>query len=191
MTFDETIDSLRKILLKSKPNENLKSSLLQELYIKGLVNQLDDKIVFNLPFNLHSFDCGSPDCYSTDISFEIQATKPIEFPEKVDFKLIEFRCGIKSPTLETVEFILAEESEDYINYYSNKVKSNLIILGKKREMYYFPNTKPNSIKVGLIDKILLEYEDDPNAVAPYRSSRISGNQYQSLIHKINALADKN
>ncbi|TDG35630.1 hypothetical protein EZJ43_13505 [Pedobacter changchengzhani] len=73
LTFEETQDSLRKLILNSKPNENLKSSILQELYIRGLVNEEHGKIKFDLPFNLHGFDCGAPDCYSTDLKFEIEA----------------------------------------------------------------------------------------------------------------------
>ena len=47
LTFEETQDSLRTLLLNSKPNENLKSSILQELYIRGLVNQKNDKLSLN------------------------------------------------------------------------------------------------------------------------------------------------
>ena len=182
MTFEETQDSLRIPLLNSKPNENLKSSILQELYIRGLVNQIDDKIKFELPFNLHGFDCGAPDCYSTDITFEITAKEPIEFPKKINFKLSEHGCGIENEISENGIFELVEQSPTYVNYYSKKQQSNLVILGEKRGLYYFPDTKPNSIKVKLIDKIFDEYnEEDENAIVPYQSTIMTTNEYENFI----------
>jgi len=50
LTFEEQQVILRKRLLDSKPNENIKASVLQELYLKGLVDQIGDNIVFELPF---------------------------------------------------------------------------------------------------------------------------------------------
>lgn len=90
--FEEVQDSLRQVLLDSKSNENLKAGLLQEFYLRALVDQKEDKILFNLPFNIHGLDCGAPDCYSTDISFSIPLSEPLEFPDKIDFKLIEQGC---------------------------------------------------------------------------------------------------
>ena len=182
LTFEKNQDSLRTLLLNSKPNENLKSSILQELYIRGLVNQKNDKIKFELPFNLHGFDCGAPDCYSTDITFEITAKKPIEFPKTINFNLLEHGCGIEKEISEDGIFELVEQSPKYVNYYSKKQQSNLVILGEKRELYYFPNTKPNSIKAELIDKIFDEYnEEDENAIVPYQSTNNDNNEYDNFI----------
>ncbi|MCF6288465.1 MAG: hypothetical protein L3J53_04420 [Proteobacteria bacterium] len=182
LTFEETQDSLRALILISKPNKNLKSSILQELYIRGLVNQEDDKIKFELPFNLHGFDCGAPDCYSTDITFEIIAKEPIEFPKIIKFKLLEHGCGVEREIPENGIFELVEQSPKYVNYYSNKQKSNLVILGEKRKLYYFPDTKPNSIKVDLIDKIFDKYnEEDTNAIVPYQSTIMTTNEYENFI----------
>lgn len=182
LTFEETQDSLRIVLLNSKPNENLKSSILQELYIRGLVNQKNNKIKFELPFNLHGFDCGAPDCYSTDITFEITAKEPIELPKTVNFKLLEHGCGIEREKSENGTFELIEQSPKYVNYYSKKQQSNLVILGEKRKLYYFPDTKPNSIKVELIDKMLHAYnEEDKNAIVPYQSIIMTTNEYENFI----------
>lgn len=183
LTFEERQDSLRNLILNSKPNKNLKSNrVLQELYIRGLVNQIDDTIKFYLPFNLHGFDCGAPDCYSTDISFEIAAKFPIEFPEKIHFNLSIHGCGIDGEILDNGIFELIEESPKYVNYYSKKQNSNLIIYGEKRGLYYFPDTKPNSIKVALIDEIFDTYnEEDENSIAPYQSTKMLTNEYENFI----------
>ncbi len=183
VAFEEIQDSLRILILNSKPNTNLKSnSVLQELYIRGLVNQIDDKIKFELPFNLHGFDCGTPDCYSTDITFDIRAKDPIEFPKTINVKLLEHGCGIESALSENGIFKLIEESPKSVNYYSKKHNSNLVILGEKRELYYFPNTKENSIKINLIDKIVDSYnEDNENSIVPYQSTIMKTNEYKSFI----------
>ncbi|CAN0603471.1 unnamed protein product, partial [Ectocarpus sp. 12 AP-2014] len=75
--YQKAQDSLRTLLLASKPNANLKSSVLEELYIRGFVDQVGNNIKFELPFNVHTTDCGAPDCFTTDISFEILAIDPI------------------------------------------------------------------------------------------------------------------
>lgn len=184
LTFEETQDSLRTLLLSLKPNKNLKSSILQELYIRGLVNQKNDKIEFKLPFNLHGFDCGAPDCYSTDITFEITAKEPIDFPKTINFSLLEYGCGIEKEISEDGIFELVEQSSKYVNYYSKKQQSNLVILGEKKELYYFPDIKPNTIKVELIDKIFDDYNDeDENAIVPYQSTIMKTNQYENFIEK--------
>lgn len=176
LTFEETQDSLRTVLLKSKPNENLKASVLQELYIRGLVSQIGDKIKFRLPFNLHAFDCFASDCYSTDITFEITAKEPIEFPKTVDFKFSEHGCGIEEEISEEGTFELVEESPRHVNYYSEKLHSNLVILGDKRELYYFPNTQPKMIQVALIDKLFDNLEPE-SMIVPYRSTAMVANEY--------------
>ncbi|MGY5351113.1 hypothetical protein ACXGQW_00830 [Wenyingzhuangia sp. IMCC45533] len=183
LTFEETQDSLRILILNSKPNKNLKSnSVLQELYIRGLVNQINDNIKFELPFNLHSFDCGAPDCYSTDIIFEIITKDSIEFPKTINFKLLEHGCGVEREISENGIFELVEQSAKYVNYYSKKQKSNLVILGEKRGLYYFPDTKPDLIKVDLIGKFFDEYNDeDPNAIVPYQSTIMKTNEYENFI----------
>lgn len=180
--FEKMQDSLRIVILNSKPQANLKAIILQELYIRGLVNQIEGKIKFELPFNLHGFDCGAPDCYATHISFEITAKEPIQFPKKIDVKLREHGCGIEHDILENGVFELMEHSNEYVNYYSKKQQSNLVILGKKKKLYYFPDTQPNSIKVANIDTLFKNYnEEDPNAIAPYQSTKMTSNTYEKFI----------
>ncbi|QCE40355.1 hypothetical protein [Psychroserpens sp. NJDZ02] len=184
LTFEEIQDSLRKQLLKSKTNNNLKSSILQELYIRGLVNQEGNEIKFELPFNLHGFDCGAPDCYSTDIKFNILVKKPIEFPKKIDFNLKEHGCGIENDILDNGTFELVEQSSQYVNYYSKKQRSNLIIIADKRKLYYFTEQKLNAIKVDLIDKMFEEYnEKDIEEITPYQSTTMTTNEYDNFIEK--------
>jgi len=179
-TFEETQDSLRKRLIKSKPNENLKLSILQELYIRGLVNQVNDKIIFNLPFDLHGLDCGAPDCYSTDISFEISSNDSVQFPKTINFNLFEHGCIDQEISTKGV-FNLVEESSEYINYFSKKLKSNLIIK-KDGQVYYYPHGKTNTISVKTLNKMFENYEfEKENVIVPYRLTIMEKNEYQSFI----------
>ena len=181
LTFEKVQDSLRNELLNLKSNENLKSSILEELYIRGLVNQVDSLIKFRLPFDLHGFDCGAPDCYSTDITFAIQAKEPVEFPKIIDFHLFEHGCVDKEINTDGI-FELVELSYDYVNYYSKTHRSNLVIIKEEGLLYYFPDTKPNSVKVSLIDEIFKNYdEEDSYTIAPYQSTIMTTNEYENFI----------
>lgn len=180
-SFEETQDSLRKVLLSFKPKENLKSSLLQEFYIRGLVNQKGDSIYFVLPFNLHGLDCGAPDCYSTDITFKIPSNEPIEFPDKIDFTLYEHGCIDIEKTKNSV-FKLKENSVGYVNYFSEELKSNLIIK-KNGELYYYPHLKTNSINVKTVNKMFENNEFEDAEIAPFQSTVMTSNEYEHFIKK--------
>ena len=109
MSFEEVQDSLKKVLLTSKQNENLKSSLFQELYIRGLVVEEFNEILFDLPFNLHGVDGGVPDCYSTDLTFKAPLNNPIELPVRIEVELHEYGCVDKEKTINST-FIQKEKS---------------------------------------------------------------------------------
>lgn len=175
-SFEEVQDSLREVLLNAKPNENLKSSILQELYIRGLVVEKNDEILFNLPFDLHGAGCGAPDCYSTDISFSIPSNEPVEFPDRIAFKLFEHGCVEEEETKNSV-FELKEESQNYVNYFSKEEKSNLIIM-RNGDLYYYPHLKSNSIRIKTIDEMFENGEFDDAEIVPYRSKVMTSNEYE-------------
>ena len=179
LAFEETQDSLRNVLLNSKPNENLKSSLLQELYIRGLVYQESDKIYFELPFNLHGHDCGAPDCYSTDISFEFPFIEPIEFPDKTNFNLYENGCVEQERKVSGV-FKLKENTIEFVNYYSEELRSNLIIK-RNGGLYYYPHLQTNSVRLETIEKMFEDNKFDDAEIAPYQSTLMTSNEYEYFI----------
>lgn len=178
-TFEETQDSLRKILLASLPNENLKSSILQEFYIRRLVNQINEEIIFKLPFDLHGNDCGAPDCYSTDISFAIKTSEPVKFPKKIDFELFEHGC-VDHEILMSGEFVLHEKTSVYVNYFSKDLKSNLI-LKKNGELYYFPHLSSKSISVETLDEMFNNNEFEGAKLAPFQSTIMNAKDYGNFI----------
>ncbi|WP_291721806.1 hypothetical protein [Bernardetia sp.] len=184
VTWEEKQFFLRDSILKAKPNEILKSDFFQEFYIRDIVEQEGNSITFNLPFNLHAFDCGAPDCYTTTLSFAIPIEKVSDFPKTITCQFYEEGCITEKPTSKNIEFVLIENSKTYINYYSDKENSNLVLIGDKQNsaIYYFTDVKANTIKVNLIDKILEEYdEENPNAIIPYRIWRMETNEYENFL----------
>ncbi|MEM1136736.1 MAG: hypothetical protein AAGI07_12940 [Bacteroidota bacterium] len=163
-------DSLRNTLLNSKPNKLLKTSILQEVYIRGLLQDLNGVLQFTLPFNLHSFDCSAPDCYSTEISFHFRMDDELLFPKELPFTINEYGC-VDEETNITSTFLLTELEDNYINYYSPSERSNLIIFKTDKQksfVYYFVEVEQGSITGNDVNRLLNEYEEDPEANAPYR-----------------------
>lgn len=172
LQFETKQDSLRNLLLNLKPNQYLKSSILKELYIKGLIDQVGDKIKFHLPFDLHSFDCGAPDCYSTDITFEIQAKEVVKFPLKLSFHIFEHGCLDNEISI-NAEFQLMEQTPQYLNYYSKKMKSNLVFVWNKNQLFYFEETELYSINKDIIEHVFEENEEGTNTNVPFQSTMMN------------------
>ncbi|MCP4457111.1 MAG: hypothetical protein GY816_03640, partial [Cytophagales bacterium] len=60
--WDTEQDLIRNELVKSKPQNFLIGSLLEELYIRNVISFSENELDFTLTFDLHGFDCGAPDC---------------------------------------------------------------------------------------------------------------------------------
>ena len=179
-TFEEWEDSLRNALMTSKPNAELKASILQELYIRSAVNQVKDQFVFELPFDLHGFDCGAPDCYSTDLSFSIPATDPVRFPESITITLFEHGC-VDAEKREQASFELKENTTDIINYYSPRLSSNLIIK-RTGELYYYPHHQKKSLSSQKVDEIIVNYREDIDTLGvPYQSTTMTTVEYELFL----------
>jgi len=171
-------DSIRSLILETKQNKILRNSFLQELYIKNLVTEKDNQFNFELPFDLHSLDCLAPDCYVTKISFSIPKSKSILFPKEIKISIVEEGCGIEIEIKKNISFILIESSNDYINYYSEKLHSNLIITENPYQLYYFPKSKSQPLKIKQINKLFKDYDDENDEYnIPYRSSIFETNEY--------------
>jgi len=183
--LDRHQDSLRTLLLESKPNESLKSSVLQELYIRGLVKEDYGKIHFYLPLNLHSLDCGAPDCYTTDIHFQLEAGAQLQFPPKVVFTLRESGC-IDEETEVQGTFELQEATTNHLHYYSPGDKSSLVIFKtdeRRQYLYYFAGVEPGEVsadKIGLI--LAAGEEEDSGSKVPYRSTLMVTSEYERFLN---------
>ena len=162
-------DSIRTIILESLPNEAIKSSLLQEIYVRGFLEVTEKNIQFSLPFNLHSFGgCLAPDCYVTDIRFSVPLSSPVTFPLKVDFSIHEHGCLPKDIFLKS-SFNLVEHTDSMVNYYCSEFKSNLII-ESNGGLIYFPHEQDNSLSNEAIDKMYSFEFEEGIGPEPYASS---------------------
>ena len=157
---------------------------MEELYIRNLVSVSSNELTFNLPFDLHGFDCGAPDCYSTDLSFSFPHNNELEFPNELSFTIHEHGC--KEPEFRKEgTYKLVEQEKNYVNYYSTEHKSNLVIIGDDERfeyIYYFTDVKPDSIKANAVNELISNFsEDDADASAPYRSTTMTSKEYERFI----------
>ena len=173
-------DSIREIILSSKENEILKNSVLQEAYIKNIVWVNHDTLFFSIQFDLHGFDCGAPDCYSTDLNFKFNIRDSLRFPNKLPFTIHEHGCVKKEINLSAV-FQLMESDKNFITYHSLSNKSTLVIFksdDRGEFIYYFVGVEPETIKGKLVPKIIDAYEEEnPKAIVPYRSVIMRNSDY--------------
>ncbi|MBX2841592.1 MAG: hypothetical protein KTR26_07455 [Flammeovirgaceae bacterium] len=184
LPWDKLQDSLRTELLNQKDNEFLKSSILQELYLRNLVHQEKDSIHINIPFNLHEFDCSAPDCYTTHLKFSFKAEKKFQIPEHIPFLEFEQGCIPSSDTISGI-FELSESNDNAVTFYNEKQQKLLIILKedqRKEFAYYFIGVPLKSITTQTLDHFFEEFnEEDENALVPYRSSSLIKNDYWEFL----------
>ena len=121
-SWEETQDSLRHLMLSKKINKRLKKSILKELYLRGLVHVRANSLYVDIAFNLHAFDCGAPDNYSTNLSFWLPFSKNKKlFPDTI-------RCLEEEHDHDIVfNMNLCEETDSVVVYKSNKLKRMLFI----------------------------------------------------------------
>lgn len=134
-------DSLREELLARHTNPILKNSLLQEFYIRGLTKKVGDSVLLELPFDLHGYDAGAPDCYTTLLSFVLPMESSLLFPKALNCKVHEFGC-VDEEFEGTTTLSLKEENANYVIYASEESPETLI-LSKNNEVggsyaFYFP-----------------------------------------------------
>lgn len=179
-------DSIRNIILSKKENEILKNSVLQEAYIKNIVWVKHDTLYFSIQFDLHGFDCGAPDCYSTDLKFNFKLRDSLRFPTKLPFTIQEHGC-VKKEINSSAVFQLMESDTNFITYHSPSNKSTLVIFksdDRGEFIYYFVGVKPETIKGKLVHKIIDAYEEEnPKSIAPYRSVTMRNSDYQFIMEQ--------
>ncbi|NME70081.1 hypothetical protein [Flammeovirga aprica] len=149
--------------------------IISKLIEVGFVTIQNDKISFELPFDLHEMDCGAPDCYTTMVRFSIPHQKTILFPPQISVELEEDGC---MDNLERYkgEFILKEQTDSFINYYSDELQSNLIIK-TGGEVYYYPHEMKKSVSVQQLNEMFESFRfEDEGVAVPYRISKLVSGQ---------------
>ncbi|WP_196887607.1 DUF2268 domain-containing putative Zn-dependent protease [Aureivirga sp. CE67] len=159
-----------KVFEKIKLNQNkvLKGTILEKLAEEEFVIKNKDSLEFNLPFNLHSLDCGAPDCYTSTVFFKIKISDSLVFPKEFPFSFQESGCHVKDSTQIKSVFRKVEETNDFVNYYSKKRKSNLII-GRAGELYYILSSDSNNVKIQNLEKQFDHAEQENSKTEIYKN----------------------
>jgi hypothetical protein len=175
-------DSIRNEILNRKENKMLKESFLQEMYIRDVVRVSNNSLFVVIPFNLHSFDCGAPDCYSTDVSFNFKLGDRLEFPKTLPFTEYEHGC-VPEETKLSGTFKLQEETEKHVIYHSEEHKRTLVLFSNKvigTTAFYFVEVEENKINGKSVYEILEKDTDYLNSFySIYRSWILTTNDYEN------------
>lgn len=178
-------DSLRNELLARKENETIKTSFLQELYIRNVVALEHDSLVFNIPFDLHGPDCGAPDCYTTDIQFSIGFKNKVLFPETILLTEHERGC-IDTPITISAPFKLIEATENHVIYHSASYNRTLVLFNSNKATgtgaFYFSG-KGSETVTGLNVYNIINNQSARSAEFPYpfMSWLLTTNEYARFL----------
>jgi hypothetical protein len=178
---DHFNDSLRQVLLNQKDNEALKGSFLEELYIRGVVEPKKNQLFFEIPFNLHGYDCGAPDCYENKFEFRINWNlKSFEFPDSL--WVADWQTGCLDHTVTTKNFIKTAENETNVIYYAPSDRQHLVLGSADSKVGYalcFDDTDPGFINLNNLTKRTLEPKKESDA--PFRSTQTEAFDYGLFI----------
>ncbi|WP_020526991.1 hypothetical protein [Flexithrix dorotheae] len=182
--WDSLQDSIRKKILDQKENEFLKSGIFQELYIRNLVYQEKDSLRINIPFDLHSLDCGAPDCYTTFLRFSIKADYNFKLLNTIPFQELEQGCISSEDTISGT-FKLKDANKTGISLYNQQYQRLLLILKEdpgKEFVYYFQGVNPEAITQNTLNNYIENlYEEDENLIVPLRSTWLIKNDYREFL----------
>lgn len=183
--WEQHQDFLRCKILKHKKNRILKDSFLQEIYIRNLTEVYNDSVFVTIPFNVHSNDCGAPDCYTTKVSFSLKLTSTLTFPKTMQFNEEVYGCINQHEKFSGV-FQLIEQTSKHIIYHSSKHKRTLVLFSSYKEngtsAYYFTDVNRNSINGKNIYTIRDEYkESDPQSNYPFTSTILNTPEYEHFL----------
>ncbi len=150
--------------------------MLQEFYVRDLVKEKNDSILFVIDFNSSADDCGAPNCYSTETSFGFTRGENIKFPESISIRLNTAGECIPNGEGEDIKNVYSKinENDSTVNYYHSESKSGFQLQFNKRkaEAYLFEN----------VDKDFHTKEHNPDEVSIYSSTQLV-KPYQELFDK--------
>ena len=187
IAWNDYQDSLRNEILKRKENKILKESFLQEMYIRNVISISNDSLFVVIPFDVHSNDCGARDCFSTDVYFSFKLGNKLVFPQKMQFVEHERGC-IEEEYKLFGNFILIEETSDYVIYHSTEHKRTLTLFRTREKCgsfaFYFAGVEKDRINGENVSKIREEYnEEEEYGIYPFTSWNLDTFEYENFLHK--------
>jgi len=184
-------NSLRNKRLERKENNVLKGTFLREMYVRDIANVCGDSIVINIPFDAHSpYDCGAPDCYSTDVSVRFKLGNTFTFPHEAQFTEHERGC-VEQETQISGIFRLTGQTDNHVIYHSSEY-GRILVLFRKFDLvhtwaYYFTNIDTNinedSVTNENLYKIEEEHIEDGSAdqLFPFKSATLNNVEYETFL----------
>lgn len=170
LSFEKLSSKDSELNVNNLVNNSVLNMLKQDMWDKCL-----DTIYFKLPFDLHSNDCGTPDCYITYLSFSLKISDNLKMPKTLIVNISEEGCIEEKVVNKHVEFSLFEQNNKFVNYYSENESSTLIISKKailSNFIYYFPDFDGSNLKFNELENLLLNHKNDSVNVETYQISRI-------------------
>ena len=185
-TWEEEQAVFREQLVAGLTNEVLKNSFLQEMYIRKVAKVSGDTVYIDIGFNLHGYDCGAPDCYTTDVSFNFPLGDSLIFPESLPFTEHEYGCLDDGYQISGV-YKLVDSDYRYVKYVSAKNKRTLFLFSDKEDnwsiAHYYVGIDPARLHYHTLDTLNRYLEEEETDLQPYMSWTLSTNQYDRFIDK--------
>lgn len=177
-------DSLRNILIEKNGNTVLQESIIQEMYIRGIAQLVNNILHFNIFFDIHGLDCGAPDCYNTELYFSFGFNDKLIFPKKLSYVLHEYGCIEDSRDFNDV-FELKFIDTNKVIYSCPKQKCTLVLFKSKEESgdyaFFFDDVEENEVNSKNVLTILNNQEE--GAIIPYKSWELTTNEYKVFFSK--------
>jgi hypothetical protein len=138
------------------------NSFLQEYYEKGVAKEVNGTLKFDIPFDLHGYDCGAPDCYQTDLTFEFKLQNPLKFPTKLPFQIHEQGCTDERQF--DAVFTLSSEDKNCVIYHCVDRSIALVLFSNDKNggdyVFLFEGVEPHLVTNKTITKMLKAAENE-------------------------------
>ncbi|GJH40917.1 hypothetical protein RCZ04_14670 [Capnocytophaga sp. HP1101] len=187
--YDGYQRAIRKLVLQQKAENYLKNTCLEEFYLLGFASTTKDSIKVILPFNLHSFDCGAPDCYTTEVRFSLVKEKPIVFPEKLAF--YEEQTGCTENYHFKNVYKLVEATHKHVIYHCKAWRRTLVLFFPKEkgswsgDANYFVGASSKRFNGKNIYTVAQNYDENKTEsewnIAPYMIKSFKQREYEHML----------
>ena len=156
------------------------ASFLAEMYKRDVAKKEDGKVLFNIAFDMHDKGCISPDCFQSDISFEIAETEVNKLPSSLSYNNKEYGECVPEEAESEVKGILelVENNNEHGIYHDVENSTTLVFFidTKKAGTYahLYSRVEKDEVTSKNVYTIVRDYdEEDEDAIFPVSSYRLS------------------
>lgn len=140
-----------------------------------VVSIIEDSIDFSFDFDLHGYDCGAPDCYSTYVDFSVPFSDSVTFPKTINMKVLTAGNCLEGEIPKYYTFYLADVSDDFLIFNSKGAKKSLVLNTNNKKfdnkVYYFSAIiEPVTLKN--VESLLSFDENTKEFNMPFRSNTL-------------------